>query len=134
VDSEKPSPEELAAQDASTQSDPKPPTLPPGAPPSLLVASNYGGKLGVARTALFTRPLILDCAHALPSRCSSRHLPMHGSVSYERAPLWQRCTTRGSPSSTTQARRPMAVLELGDADRASPSVPPSSLRTVSPRP
>jgi hypothetical protein len=28
-----------------------------------------------------------------------------------------------------------AVLnELGDADRASPSVPPSSLRTISPRP
>jgi hypothetical protein len=79
-------------------------------PHPLLVASNYGGKLGVARTALFTRPLILDCGDALPSRCSSRHLPMHGSVSYERAPLWQRCTTRGSPSSTTQARRPMAVL------------------------
>ena len=33
------------------------------------------------------------------------------------------------------ARTEQAVLnELGDADRVSPSVPPSSLRTVSPRP
>jgi mannitol/fructose-specific phosphotransferase system IIA component (Ntr-type) len=33
------------------------------------------------------------------------------------------------------ARTEQALLnELGDADRASPSVPPSSLRTVSPRP